>query len=41
MATNDLRTGGRDRFGAVETLVRSARRDTVKRGKTRIAGSAA
>jgi hypothetical protein len=29
----DLHTGGRDRFGDVETLVRSARRDTSKLGK--------
>lgn len=29
----DLRTGGRDLYGDVETLVRSARRDTVKLGK--------
>jgi hypothetical protein len=29
----DLRTGGRDLFGDVETLVRSARRDTSKLGK--------
>ena len=28
----DLRTGGRDLFGDVETLVRSARRDTSKLG---------
>ena len=29
----DLGTGGRDLFGDVETLVRSARRDTSKLGK--------
>ena len=29
----DLRTGGRDLFGDVETLVRNARRDTAKLGK--------
>src|SRR5215207_9880343 len=28
----DLRTGGRDLFGDLETLVRSARRDTSKLG---------